>query len=1002
MKFPFLPLLLLGTAGTLLADANPIRNSSFELGRAEFGIRRYVRPGNPKRFQEPVFDTAEKIHGKQSLRFDNPGADMIELVSREYKLVPGKVYTFSWYMKSSEPVDIRAGQYVGEMVTPTFGDWSMFTARNFRTTTEWKRYSFSFTAKGKRSWYFTFFRWDLNGKPSTATVWFDALQVREGKDLLPYAPSAPVEGAVCGDRRVRFPGETLPCELRLVNYTDRPCPVRTRLEIRDTLMPKIVFPDQTLSQTVPPNGTLSFPIDTGTRRFGHFRLSGLLEGDGVRQMLGDWFFTEIPRPQNRTIDPKKEFSTGINCNLGIPFKGVIPNSFRTINGGGDPEFAEFLKRSGVVFFRLHDGGLQWRLMEPEKGKFNWTLSDDRFQFARRHGFALMPVFGNMLYLRDWGNEKRVFSPLPDWVLKSPATTIHKMKGQWDGVSPDPAAWARLAAAVSSRYKGQIAAYEITNEPNIALPSAKEYIPYLKSAAQIIKRNDPDTLIIGGGITTDYGGKTDQFLIDMGKSGVLKYCDALSFHPYASPLDSSPISARSALRSLRELLDRYAPNLPIWNTELYYIGPAPSAHYAVAGRASHAQHLLRRTLIDLGEGVDRSMSINNDQFLQNELAPHWELGDGMVHSGYIPHDLYTGQSIASHLLNGGKALKRFDWPSGATGYLYRMHDGRELAAFWKTPNAQNFTLHLPPGDYERLDMYLNPLPPSGDLSLSEYPQFLRGKNLQTVLKQAELTGERSFRILSAHPVLENGKTILLLKIQNLAPKKIRAVIRPDFSETPQHADLELNGSALLRFPNGELARPGKTIVYLSDGDRNFALPLPAFQRQLIREGENGGTPLFSFRTSSGADGLTLAISVNDPERGPRKADAPWEGDSIELFLDSAPLSDPENRDAGKTVRRLFLAPPSSNGLPEYRSASGMNVSALAARIREHRGGYHAEIRIPWSELGMRSADVLGLDIKINNADAKGKVSRSIWSGNNDNHRFRDRYGLWYPRKGDSRQ
>ena len=127
---------LLLLSGALLTRAFGVElyNSSFELGRAEFGIRRYVRPGNPKRFQEPVFDTAEKIHGKQSLRFDNPGADMIELVSREYKLVPGKVYTFSWYMKSSEPVDIRAGQYVGEMVTPTFGDWSMFTARNFRTT----------------------------------------------------------------------------------------------------------------------------------------------------------------------------------------------------------------------------------------------------------------------------------------------------------------------------------------------------------------------------------------------------------------------------------------------------------------------------------------------------------------------------------------------------------------------------------------------------------------------------------------------------------------------------------------------------------------------------------------------------------------------------------------------------------------------------------------------------------------------------------------------------
>lgn len=993
--------LLLGGGGTLCADANPIRNSSFELGRAEFGIRRYVRPGQPKVFQEPVFDTAEKIHGKQSIRFDNPGADMIELISREYKLVPGKVYTFSWFMKSSEPVDIRAGQYVGEMVTPSFGDWSMFSARNFRSTTEWKRYSFSFTAKGKRSWYFTLFRWDWNGKPSTASVWFDALQINEGNSPNPYDPSAPVEGAICGDQRVRFPGEILPCELKLVNYTEQEKPVRIRLQIRDTLMPEIVFPEQTISRTVPPNRTLSIPINTGTRRFGHFRLSGILDGGGSHQGLGDWFFTEVPRPQDRSINPKKEFVTGVNCDLGIPFRGIIPNSYRTMNGGGDPEFAEFLKRSGIVFLRLHDGGLQWKLIEPQPGMFDWSLADDRFQFALQNGFALMPVFGNMLYLRDWGKEKRVFSPLPDWILKSPATTIHKMNGSWDGVSPDPAAWARLAAAISSRYRGKIAAYEITNEPNIALPGAKEYIPYLKSAAQIIKRNDPDALIIGGGITTDYGGKVDQFLTDMGKSGVLKYCDALSFHPYASPLDSSPFSARSALRSLRDLVDRYAPNLPVWNTELYYIGPAASSHYAVAGRASHAQHLLRRTLIDLGEGVARTMPINNDQFFQNELAPHWELGDYLGYSGYIPHDLYTGQCIASLLLNGATVLERFDWPSGATGYLYRMHDGRELAAFWKTPDAQKFTIHLPQGDYERLDMFLNPLKERGDISLTEYPVFLRGKKLRTILKQAELTGECSFRILSAFPVLVKGKMALSLEIQNLAPKKIRAVIRPDFSDTPQYADLEINGKTILRFPNAEQARQGKTVIYLSDGDRNFAIRLPAFQRQLIRDGETGTGTGFVFRTTAKPDGLYLDISVDDPERGPRKADAPWEGDSIELFFDSAPFSDPGNRKAGKTVRRLFLAPPSSNGLPEYKSASGMNASAISGRIRDLPRGYHAEVRIPWSELGMSSANILGLDVKVNDTDVRGKVRCFIWSGTNDNHRYRHRYGLWYPLKGETK-
>lgn len=992
-------LFLLGIGGTLSADVNPIRNSSFELGRAEFGIRRFVRPGQPKLFGEPVFDTAEKIHGKQSLRFDNPGADMIELVSREYKLVPGKVYTFSWFMKSSEPVDIRAGQYVGEMVTPTFGDWSMFTARSFRTTTGWKRYSFSFTAKGKRSWYFTLFRWGLNGKSGTASVWLDALQINEGNSPAPYKPSAPVEGAICGDLRVRFPGEALSCELKLVNYTDQASPIQSRLQIRDTLMPEIVFPGQTISRTVPPNRTLSVPLDTGTRRFGHFRLSGILEGGGFRQGLGDWFFTEVPRPQNRTVDPKKEFSTGVNSDLGIPVRGVIPNSFRTMNGGGDPEFAEFLKRSGIVFLRLHDGGLQWKVIEPQPGAFDWSLSDDRFQFAHRNGFALMPVFGNMLYLRDKESKKRVYSPLPDWLLKSPATTIHKMNGFWDGVSPDPVAWTRFAAAMSSRYRGKIAAYEITNEPNIALPSAKEYIPYLKSAAQIIKRNDPAALIIGGGITTDYGGKVDQFLTDMGKSGVLKYCDALSFHPYASPLDSSPLSARSAIRSLRNLIGLYAPNLPIWNTELHYIGPAASANYAVAGRASHAQHLLRRTLIDLGEGVARSILVHSGQFFQNELALHWELGDYLAYSGYIPHDLYTGQSIASHLLNGAAVLKRLDWPSGATGYLYRMYDGRELAAFWKAPDAQKFTLHLPQGDYERLDMYLNPLKSSGDISLSEYPVFLRGKNLRAILKQAELTGERSFRILSAFPVPDKEKKVLVLEVQNLAPKKIHAVIRPDFSDTPQYADLEINGKTILRFPNAELARPGKTIIYLSDGDRNFAILLPAFQRQLIRDGETGRTARFFFRATSGPDGLHLDISVDDPERGPRKADAPWKGDSIELFFDSAPLSAPENRNAGKTVRRLFLAPRSSNGLPEYKSATGMNASAIQSKIRALPCGYHAEVRIPWRELGMSSANILGLDIKVNDTDVRGKTGCSIWSGTNANHRLRHRYGIWYPRKGE---
>ena len=187
------------------AAGNPIPNSSFELGRADFSVNRAVGLDKPAVFREVFFDTEDKIHGNQSLRIDNPDMDVLELVSREYKLVPGKVYTFSWWMKSSRPLTIRAGQFAGEMTTPTKADWGMFRAEQFACGPEWKRYSFRFTAKGKRSWYFTHFRWGKlkeSDPGSDATIWFDALQVSEGAEVAAYTPKSPVEAAVFGDSRV--------------------------------------------------------------------------------------------------------------------------------------------------------------------------------------------------------------------------------------------------------------------------------------------------------------------------------------------------------------------------------------------------------------------------------------------------------------------------------------------------------------------------------------------------------------------------------------------------------------------------------------------------------------------------------------------------------------------------------------------------------------------------------------------------------------------------------
>ena len=100
-------------AGT--AAANPIRNSSFELDSANFGVVRFARSGGG--YLKPEFDSASAVHGRQSIRFANPKADMIEFLSAEFKLEPGKTYTLSWYMKSDKPVRIRCGVLSGD-ITP--------------------------------------------------------------------------------------------------------------------------------------------------------------------------------------------------------------------------------------------------------------------------------------------------------------------------------------------------------------------------------------------------------------------------------------------------------------------------------------------------------------------------------------------------------------------------------------------------------------------------------------------------------------------------------------------------------------------------------------------------------------------------------------------------------------------------------------------------------------------------------------------------------------------
>jgi hypothetical protein len=106
--------------------------------------------------------------------------------------------------------------------------------------------------------------------------------------------------------------------------------------------------------------------------------------------------------------------------------------------------------------------------------------------------------------------------------------------------------------VASRYAGQIHAYQVWNEPNLARewggrpPNPEEYVRLLSICYQRIKQADPAALVISAGLTPT-GTSSDQAMPDtvylerMYQAGFQNYCDMVGLHAagYKAPPELSP-------------------------------------------------------------------------------------------------------------------------------------------------------------------------------------------------------------------------------------------------------------------------------------------------------------------------------------------------------------------------------------------------------------------------------------------------------------------------------
>ncbi len=236
----------------------------------------------------------------------------------------------------------------------------------------------------------------------------------------------------------------------------------------------------------------------------------------------------------------------------------------------NPEFAAGVNMADLgMAYLVNDLGfdwaksyVNWETVEPKLGEFRWIDPDNIVKaFGDQQVNILMRVHGT-----------------PEWARPTDTNLSHP--------PADISDFANFMTVLATRYKGQVAAYEIWNEPNLDYewgyrpPDPLAYTEMLKAAYTAVKRVDPEALIISGGLaTTGAGSETAygdlDFLQGMYDAGAKGYFDALGSHPYAygrSPdeRDMWGLSFARVEEQHQVLQSNGDGDTPIWITETGWV------------------------------------------------------------------------------------------------------------------------------------------------------------------------------------------------------------------------------------------------------------------------------------------------------------------------------------------------------------------------------------------------------------------------------------------------
>ncbi len=408
---------------------------------------------------------------------------------------------------------------------------------------------------------------------SRGEIWIDGLMVNQGDTAAPFAGGHEAELALAlptgaaSVAGVQFDDE--PAVLRFVATGNLPAGSRIEANVTDAhertaaLPPTSLEPGDNLAE-----GTFNFAA-AAHQPLGAFRVEARVVDERGRPLSGwnELIVARVKQPRHwGKSAPESPFGVHVRPNV---------------------RHVTMAKAIGANWTRLHNDGnhiTAWAMLEPTKGEWRWADAD-----LARYRDGHLEILGMLETAPKWASL---------WGQTERGRAAKGGPGYFEMYFQprDLADYSAYVRTVAERYKDQIRAYEVWNEPwqikwfgshyvqhegrqkimTSATPQ-KDYVALMRTAYEAVKAVDPAITVVGVNTSSNAESRPvpegvfsgPEWTAGVIAAGGERYADAASFHHYTGdtsgfPDDDVTRAVRSAFGPNEKIARR--TSLPIWMSE----------------------------------------------------------------------------------------------------------------------------------------------------------------------------------------------------------------------------------------------------------------------------------------------------------------------------------------------------------------------------------------------------------------------------------------------------